>query len=41
MSEGTIEWQPSHEDKAWMDDQIRSGKEIYGEDFGEDINEDF
>lgn len=41
LKEGPIDWQPSDEDKSWMEDQIRSGKEIYGEDFGEDINEDF
>jgi hypothetical protein len=35
------EWSPTPEDKAWMENQIKQGKELYGEDFGEDINEDF
>lgn len=35
------EWIPTPEDKAWMEDQIKQGKEAFGDDFGEDINEDF
>ena len=34
-------WSPTPEDKAWMDDQIKQGKEAFGDDFGEDISEDF
>jgi len=31
----------SEDDKAWMEDQLEQAKAIYGEDFGEDIVEDF
>jgi hypothetical protein len=31
----------TEEDKAWMEEQIRQAKELYGESFGEDIVEDF
>lgn len=34
-------WSPTPEDEAWMQDQIKQGKEAFGDDFGEDINEDF
>ena len=34
-------WSPTPEDRAWMEDQIANGKEAFGEEFGEDINEDF
>lgn len=35
------DWQPSEEDRKWMQDQMQKAKEVYGEDFGEDIIEDF
>jgi len=35
------QWQPNEQDRAWMDEQLKQGKELYGEDFGEDIDEDF
>ncbi len=35
------EWQPSEQDKAWMEEEMRRAKELYGEDFGEDISEEF
>lgn len=31
----------SDEDKAWMEDQLKQAKAVYGDDFGEDIVEDF
>lgn len=34
-------WTPSEEDRQWMEDQMAHAKAIYGEDFGEDINEVF
>lgn len=34
-------WTPSEEDKAWMEQELQRAKEMYGEDFGEDINEEF
>jgi hypothetical protein len=34
-------WQPSPADKAFMDEEMKKAKELYGEDFGEDISEDF
>lgn len=34
-------WMPSEEDRQWMEDQMAHAKTIYGEDFGEDINEVF
>jgi hypothetical protein len=35
------EWMPTEQDKSWMEEQLKQGKELYGEDFGEDISEDF
>lgn len=43
------DWKPSDVDKAWMEEQTRKaleeelkiGKEQFGEGFGEDISEDF
>lgn len=35
------DWKPTEEDKKWMEDQLQQAKEIYGENFGEDISEDF
>lgn len=40
-SESDPEWKPTEQDKAWMEEQMRQGKELYGEEFGEDISEDF
>lgn len=36
-----LEWQPTEQDKAWMEEQVRQGKALHGEEFGEDISEDF
>lgn len=35
------DWQPTDEDRKWMEDELRKAKEMYGDDFGEDVNEDF
>jgi hypothetical protein len=37
----SAQWQPNEQDKAWMEEQLRQAKEVYGDDFGEDISEDF
>ncbi len=34
-------WMPSEEDKLWMDKEMSKAKEEFGDDFGEDINEEF
>jgi hypothetical protein len=34
-------WLPSEEDKAWMEKELQQAKEEFGDDFGEDINEEF
>jgi hypothetical protein len=34
-------WKPSEADKSWMDEEIKKAKELYGEDFGENISEEF
>lgn len=31
----------SESDKEWMEAEIAKAKDLYGEDFGEDISEDF
>lgn len=31
----------SEDDKTWMEEQLKQAKTIYGDDFGEDIVEDF
>lgn len=41
LKQGQVDWIPTEQDKAWMEEQLRQGKELYGEDFGEDISEDF
>jgi len=35
------DFQPTPEDKAWMEEELVRAKEAYGEDFGEDIDEEF
>lgn len=40
-SAGEPGWSPTPEDRAWMEDQIKQGKEMFGDDFGDDISEDF
>ncbi len=39
--ENRPEWLPTEQDKTWMEEQLKQGKELYGEEFGEDISEDF
>lgn len=35
------EWQPSEEDKKWMEKELERAKQEFGDDFGEDIEEEF
>lgn len=32
---------PGDEDREWMEKQLQEAKKLYGEDFGEDISEEF
>jgi len=41
MEELAKKQSPSSDDQAWMQEQVAQAKSIYGDDFGEDIVEDF
>lgn len=41
VADNNTSWKPSEEEKKWMEQEIKRAKEIYGEDFGENIDEVF